>query len=453
MNRGVGQSSRTCWFFSALNIFLLSDEGLKLLWKRLQEVHQGFNSEQKAFFNAPNFTAPCPVRNVTQTPSVYFWKFMDDYLCAIGGPGRLHFRAGLNKNLLKNIVFQGAAPREARGLAPAYAGQEIGPILNYAGISHRIISMIDPTPVNASWMTPVLVYKWNEEDPKMGMKLSPWNETFGQYTLMGASLSVYWKNSNVGHVIALVMQNGKGYLFDSDNQKGLMRVDWNDPAKLVRKLKQINPELDENKVYFNFVVYANKNVTNKISPVCRRVYKPLSNANKLIANNRSSYLGELFTRQKNQNLSKIAAIHYTPALRAEIVKRYGAMPQLTRVTFNSIVKNAKSANGALQTLRNIKSAGYRYNKTGSNYIKFMNDLANKFKVPPPKEWYTEFLRRRYNTKNQTLARFTNEARNRTWYVNKNSPDYKKFIVNLNRKYSTRSATVKRKRSNNNNNNR
>jgi hypothetical protein len=59
------------------------------------------------------------------------------------------------------------------------------------------------------------------------------------------------------------------------------------------------------------------------------------------------------------------------------------------------------------------------------------------------------LRRRYNTKNQTLTRFTNEARKHTWYVNKNSPEYKKFIVNLNRKYSTRSATAKRTRANNN----
>ena len=35
MNVGVGQTGPTCWFNSSLNMFLTSDNGLKILWQKL----------------------------------------------------------------------------------------------------------------------------------------------------------------------------------------------------------------------------------------------------------------------------------------------------------------------------------------------------------------------------------------------------------------------------------
>ena len=81
MNRGIGQNLDTCWFYSSLNIFLLSDNGLKVFWKKLKEVYEGMNANQKAFFNS-NINTPCPLTFGNKSTMIYFWKFMDEYICA-----------------------------------------------------------------------------------------------------------------------------------------------------------------------------------------------------------------------------------------------------------------------------------------------------------------------------------------------------------------------------------
>lgn len=52
MDLGLGQKGRTCWFYSALNLLLLSDAGLKLLWAKLQKVYTDLGPVQKRYFNA-----------------------------------------------------------------------------------------------------------------------------------------------------------------------------------------------------------------------------------------------------------------------------------------------------------------------------------------------------------------------------------------------------------------
>ena len=79
MELGIGQTHGTCWFYSSLNMFLLSDNGLKILWQKLQKVYDGLGPVQKRYFES-NINAPCPLRSVSKTSSIYFWKFLDEYL-------------------------------------------------------------------------------------------------------------------------------------------------------------------------------------------------------------------------------------------------------------------------------------------------------------------------------------------------------------------------------------
>ena len=52
MNVSVGQTGSTCWFNSSLNMFLTSDNGLKILWQKLQETLPTLSDRQRAYFNA-----------------------------------------------------------------------------------------------------------------------------------------------------------------------------------------------------------------------------------------------------------------------------------------------------------------------------------------------------------------------------------------------------------------
>ena len=76
MNIGVGQTGPTCWFNSSLNIFLTSDNGLKILWQKLQETLPTLKPREKAYFNS-NINAPCPYKgSVKKTSAIYFWVWI-----------------------------------------------------------------------------------------------------------------------------------------------------------------------------------------------------------------------------------------------------------------------------------------------------------------------------------------------------------------------------------------
>lgn len=122
MDRGLGQDFGTCWFYSTLNTFLLSDNGFKVMWKKLHEIYEGLSANQKTYFNS-NLNVPCPTggNSIATMNRIYFWKFMDEYMCSIGGPGKLAPRGGRTARLLENFPFTSNYLREAKGLVPARA--------------------------------------------------------------------------------------------------------------------------------------------------------------------------------------------------------------------------------------------------------------------------------------------------------------------------------------------
>jgi hypothetical protein len=46
---GLAQTGGTCWLHSALNLFLLNDDGFKILWAKMQDVFN-MNLTSKAWF-------------------------------------------------------------------------------------------------------------------------------------------------------------------------------------------------------------------------------------------------------------------------------------------------------------------------------------------------------------------------------------------------------------------
>ena len=81
---GALQTRGTCWFFSIINGFLLSDAGQKILFDHLEKFYKGLSPAEKAQFD-DGVPAPC-VKSLMTAKRMYFYKFLDQYLCFRSGP-------------------------------------------------------------------------------------------------------------------------------------------------------------------------------------------------------------------------------------------------------------------------------------------------------------------------------------------------------------------------------
>jgi len=103
-NGGAAQTHGTCWFYSMINGFLLSDDGKKILYAKMLEFYKSLTQNEKKYF-MDKIDAPCPIKNVSKTKPIYFYKFLDQYLCFMSGPRAILKKAGLSPKLLNKINF------------------------------------------------------------------------------------------------------------------------------------------------------------------------------------------------------------------------------------------------------------------------------------------------------------------------------------------------------------
>ena len=460
MNIGVGQTGGTCWFNSSLNIFLTSDNGLKILWQKLQEVYPRLGPKQKSYFNS-NIGVPCPYGKLNKTPRVYFWKFLNQYICAIGGPGSLIPKSGLNAYLLKNIKWKNEATRESKGVAGGWPHNELKTILNHLGfrrgseyrvveISHHRYKFSD------AWTNPILLVHGEKiKNYYSGIPLPAKNPSFnnnkntglfltkGKYELTGAIVYVE-PAENSGrrpHVWSCSIRNGRGYVIDSNYPTSPKECDWWLNDRLKNFLSTVNvpyrPDRAK-KMVFDILLYTRKEFTNKITPTCQRTYRPLT------ANNEQKL--KQFQQWGSANFlmsGRIGNAHkmYSPRVRAEAIRQNSKRPLMTASTFNKFVNEAGSFNHGMRLLQHAKNAQglvYKVNKNGQNYKNYRKKLIAKFPNPVPNSVFLMFWR---NSKTNTefARRIRNYADTAGYTVNEN-----KLKSVMNRRATTR-AGVKRVR--------
>jgi hypothetical protein len=128
---GAIQTRGTCWFYSILNGFILSEDGQKILYNRLTNFYKKLKPAEKAYFD-DEFNAPCPMKNLSKTKEIYFWKFIDQYLCFMSGPRAATLKAGKSASILGGMSLQGTVAKNMGGKG-AYPQVEIGKILDHVG--------------------------------------------------------------------------------------------------------------------------------------------------------------------------------------------------------------------------------------------------------------------------------------------------------------------------------
>ena len=443
MNVGVGQTGSTCWFFSSLNIFLTSDNGLKILWQKLQEVYPDLKPREKAYFNS-NINAPCPYKGgVKKTSAIYFWKFLNQYICAIGGPGRLIPKSGLNAYLTKNVKWRANSTKEAKGTSGAHPSWELPAILGHLGFKvGRDFRMLDAERwrykfKNNSWTAPILMYSGGGHTYKMKDLLL---EKKG-YDLTGAIVYVApaLGSELMPHVWACTIRNGKGYICDSNYPTTQIECSWWQKADLERHFMTVASPYRPGAARlmgFDVIMYTRKEFTNKISPSCQlpKQYRPLTanNENKLEQLKQWGSVNFLKT-------GKVGNAHkqFAPRVLAEAIRRNANRPVMTANIFNKFVNQAGSFNHGmrlLQSVKNSKGLLYKVNANGQNYKNYTKKLTAKFPRPIAKDMMA-YLWRNSKSNSEFATRVRSYANRAGYTVNENT-----LKGVMNRRATTRAGT-------------
>jgi len=279
---GALQSQGTCWLYSILNGFILSEDGVKILFARLKEIYAELKPDQKAYFNS-NLNAPCPMQNLTRMNQIYFWKFLDQYICFQSAPKPAQLRRSKSAALLRGVNLEGPKAKLHGGLGGAHPQEQIAKVLDHLGFKDKYY-------LQGSWadsfdgrrrpqfvvvmQSPSISYAYMLTFPAHLMS-DP------KYSLMCASLVI--KNQSLNnsqlhksHALAGYVCNGKGFIFDS-NSTEIYRCNWWLPTEYKRVVDaEIAPKYNGFKngqitdYHYGFAIFARKEFTNPISPSCLR---------------------------------------------------------------------------------------------------------------------------------------------------------------------------------------
>jgi hypothetical protein len=419
MNVGVGQTGPTCWFNSSLNVFLTSDNGLKILWQKLQEVYPTLKPREKAYFNS-NINAPCPYKGaVKKTSSIFFWKFLNQYICSIGGPGRLIPKSGLNAYLTKNVKWRSTGLREAKGVAGGFPSWEIPAILGHLGFRvGRDFRMVNFERwrykfKNNSWTAPILMYSGGGRTFQLRdlmLEKRGYDLTAGIVYVLPALTQPPLEP----HVWACTIRNGKGYIYDSNYPLTQRECSWWLKADLERHFMTVhNPYRTgvARIIGFDMVMYTRNEFTNKISPTCQlpQVYRPLTANNEEKLRQFSAWgPGAVNILKAGWGWTSSAHRTFSPRVLTEAVRRNATRPVITSEILNKIVNRATSFECGERLAGAAKSSNgqlYRINKNGPNYSNFRRKLIAKFPMPFPKNMFMHIWR---NSKSNT--EFANRVR-------------------------------------------
>ena len=427
---GLAQSGGTCWFHSSLNLFLLSDDGFKILWDKLQKVYKKMSPMYKAWFES-NINAPCPPRlkSLTTINSIYFWKFLDQFMCSIGGPGRLWRKHERNQNLISRVKWNRENIKEAPLTAGGVPRRELPKLLRHIGFvrgdyHYHFISRTAP-PGNYKFILHPAV---KPHDIPL---------TKGPYRLSGAIFLNRNKSKTQGHVWTCIRKGNRGYIFDSAYPAELHSCNWWNENELneffdtssMMVYNWGNNWLGVRDGYFDVVMYSRSSYVDTIAPSCRRVYRPLNKGTLNIAN-------ELVGNMPNIG-AEVNKLNVPPAVKAHLRTYESVRVPLNSATFNAIVRSSNTQNKAMNTLKNLELTGYkviRSNNANSNWQRFIKALRNKFAPPLSKNKYETALLHA-KSKGNALNKIEGYANFYKQRIDKNSNNYKNFIRRLNNKFS------------------
>lgn len=419
MPGGIGalQTRGTCWFYSIINGFLLSDSGQKIMFDALGKFYETLTDKEKAQFE-DGVPPPC-VNDLMKAKKLHFYKFLDQFLSFRSGPRSVNAKTGKSANILNGIRLANANGLSGKGGKGGYPGLELPVILNHLGFGRSDYRIVEPSPSSPSIraslpvgdMAPHFVVCKLPGTAVMNVLPTFRPET---YSPMCCSIVIGNPSANNNqddrfHSITGFTCNNKGFLFDSNQRRTFTCSWWNveDVKRVVRD------ELSRHYLFFrngqvsmfkySFVIFSNNSFVKSIAPFSKLKYKNTITPD--IMNHH--YSDPTFNNLLNQG----ALGRFTPAeqiaLKRAQIRYLAKHPALNKVFFNSVLGKAKNMDAAMIMVYEKTMQGFR--KDYVHFPKFIKNLKAKFaKKPEPNQ---DFIN---NAKRQMSAQTSKAARGRIY---------------------------------------
>lgn len=266
------QSSETCWLYTILNGFLLSSNGQKLLYKHLVEVERSMTAAERAYFYSAASPA-CPGSNLKRINKMFFWKFFDRYVCALGGPRNAAIKPQKSANLLMHVT--GISPNKR------YELQRVGGVGAYELPKIlRNIGVHDFSVVKRTGST--LLGRATDELIMIDGHVMPYDveqtlyrgRSRAPYDLAYASVIIGDTVAKKYHAVCAYMVNDQGYIFDSNFGGRVYKVNWFKAKTLYKAANILAAQYtwlkNVNHVSIDYLVYTNRQMLRNVAPACRR---------------------------------------------------------------------------------------------------------------------------------------------------------------------------------------
>lgn len=442
---GAMQSRGTCWFFTILNGFILSEDGQAILFNRLNEFYKKLKKDEKAYFDAAN-DAPCPLKDLTKVKQIYFWKFIDQYLCLLGGPRSIPMQAGRSAELLKNINLAGAKARLNQGGRGASGQEEICRVLDHIGFKGKYDTRYanKQSTFDGRKKPQFVVVRDSETKPRDHMYEFPSDfMAYSGYELMCCGIAIYNEEAKAAemhraHAIAGFVCNGKGFIFDS-NQMKVFPCKWWIRSEMIRVIDDdvapFYPYFKHGQItYYGymFAIFARNEFTKDIRPSCRLRYKKVKTPNTNLN----------FTAPGLAMLLNASNMGYNPAQIAALKRKWGRTEHRTseyvsasNVQFIVAISNKREV--ALKKLAALLKEGKKMNP---GVVKIFNEKMDaKFPLVLRKENYNSIINSAgsYEEANKALDDLINAG-----YKVKNAINTAKFFKKLREKFPNSVAPLK-----------
>ena len=284
--QGTIQSRGTCWFHSIINGFLLSENGQKILYDKLKEFYNRLTLDEKSFFN-DGIDAPCPFKTVKP---LFFYKFLDQYLCFISGPRAIKTRAGLSPKLLENLNFVGnsAIVKTHKGAKGAHPVQEILQLLDKLGFENEYSVKVTSSFKSISNRITKWTRKKKPNNPKFIININNSTTTFNMFRgyvsmccviVIEATTVATDTNPSIhkSHAISGYVCNNKKFIIDS-NYLVPIECDWSNLSNVNKILPEISKGYSHiyTKSRFDYIINARIGFVSNIYPACLLKYKKVS---------------------------------------------------------------------------------------------------------------------------------------------------------------------------------
>jgi hypothetical protein len=350
---------------------------------RLREYYKKLKSNEKEYFDAAH-NAPCPMKNITKTKEIYFWKFIDQYLCFMSGPRALTLKADKSAELLGNMSLQGTVAKKNQGGKGAFPQMEISKILEHVGFKGAFdMRYAEGVAKFDGRKKPQFVIVSNSNIHKHSyMKEIPYEfMNDPDYSLTSASIIIANTLANASeqhryHAVAGFICNGQGYIYDS-NQRKVFKCNWWNKHELItvvtKEISQIYSFFRGGKVnYYGyaFALFTRNEFVKDVSPACLMKYRVKTpNVNKHTL--ADPLLG-------NKIDKGVYATMYNPAQIIAIKRKWARAEHrpvlnVPESVMNAIIRNANSYNSATKNIEALRNSGYTF-----NHSVFMSKLSKKF---------------------------------------------------------------------------